>query len=111
MAAVGPSLMLLFRARQVTPVRITGATVAAIAALTWMGECLFDWPNPVAPVIEACARNDVWIFAGLALLGFTVKCGHCLQEPARGNERTADSRIAALQARTDAHATTVTGRK
>ncbi len=67
-AAVIPWLLLLSRTRFYPPVRIAGAAFAGIAALAWIGERAFAWPNPVEGVVTALAQHAGWLVGALALL-------------------------------------------
>ncbi len=63
-----PWLLLLARTRFYPPVRIGGAVFGGVAALTWIGERAFAWPNPFDAWVTALAHHAGWIVAGLAAL-------------------------------------------
>ena len=65
-AVTVPWLLLLARTPLYTPFRVAGGFIAAVAALTWMGERTFGWNNPVGAGVEKAASNAVWIVAVLA---------------------------------------------
>ncbi len=63
-----PWLLLLARTRFYTPVRIVGAVFGGVAALTWIGERAFSWPNPFDALVTGLAHHALWIVALLATL-------------------------------------------
>ena len=67
-AAILPSLLLMSRTRAYSALRIVGAGFAAIAALGWTLERLFDLQLPVDDLVNALARHALWIATGLFLL-------------------------------------------
>ena len=67
-AAILPSLLLMSRTRAYSALRIVGAGFAAIAALGWTLERLFELQLPVDDLVNALARHALWIATGLFLL-------------------------------------------
>ena len=67
-AAILPSLLLMSRTRAYSALRIVGAGFAAIAALGWTLERLFNLQLPVDDLVNALARHALWIATGLFLL-------------------------------------------
>jgi len=67
-AAILPSLLLMSRSRAYSALRIGGAGFAALAALGWTLERLFDLQLPVDDLVNALARHALWIATGLFLL-------------------------------------------
>jgi hypothetical protein len=63
-----PWLVLLSRTAFYPPVRWTGAVFGAAAALTWIAQRTFSWPNPLEDTIDLLAHHSLWIVAALALL-------------------------------------------
>ena len=63
-----PWLLLLARTRFYTPVRVVGAVFGGVAAMTWIGERAFSWPNPFDAWVTDLAHHSPWIVAGLAAL-------------------------------------------
>jgi hypothetical protein len=63
-----PWLILLARTQFYTPVRIIGATVAAVASLGWIVERIWAQSNPVTLLVETAAGQAVWIIVGLACI-------------------------------------------
>jgi hypothetical protein len=67
-AATIPWLLLLSRTRFYPPVRLAGAIFGGIAALAWIGERAFSWPNPMNAFVGALARHSLWMVALLAAM-------------------------------------------
>lgn len=63
-----PWLLLLARTRCYAPVRIGGAVFGGTAALTWIGERAFSWPNPFDAWVTNLAHHAWWVVAALAAL-------------------------------------------
>ncbi len=61
-----PWLLLLSRTRFYTLARLAGAAFGGIAALTWLGERAFSWPNPLDALVAALAQHALWFVAALA---------------------------------------------
>ena len=61
-----PWLLLLSRTHFYTPVRFLGAAFGGVAALTWIGERAFAWPNPLDGFVATLAGHALWIVAALA---------------------------------------------
>ena len=61
-----PWLLLLSRTHFYTPVRLLGAAFGGVAALTWIGERAFAWPNPLDSFVATLAGHALWIVAALA---------------------------------------------
>lgn len=64
--ATVPWLLSLARTPVYAPLRVIGATAAAIAALGWIGERAFGLANPVGPFVESAASHGLQLFAALA---------------------------------------------
>ena len=58
-AAAMPSLALLARTRFYRPVRVSGAVIAAVAAVAWIGERALGLPHPVEPIVDAIAAHGI----------------------------------------------------
>ncbi len=67
-AAALPSLLLFSRTRVYPLVRLTGGTFAAVAALGWIAERLWNLPNAMAAVVTVAAHHAVWIAATASFL-------------------------------------------
>lgn len=67
-AATVPWLLLLARTELYSPVRIFGAAFGAVAALGWLAERAFHWPNPLNAVVAALANHSLWLVGTLATL-------------------------------------------
>ncbi|HEY0778887.1 MAG TPA: HupE/UreJ family protein [Gemmatirosa sp.] len=67
-AATVPWLLLLARTPAYRAVRVTGAAVAGVAALAWIGERALGLPNPVGPWVEGAAAHGPVLVALLAVL-------------------------------------------
>jgi HupE / UreJ protein len=63
-----PWLILLARTSFYTPVRLVGASVAAVASLGWIAERVLAQANPVTLLVETAARQALWIIVGLACM-------------------------------------------
>ena len=63
-----PWLILLARTLLYTPVRVVGASVAAVAAVGWLLERVFSQSNVVTSLAETAAGRALWLGVGLALL-------------------------------------------
>jgi hypothetical protein len=66
--ATVPWLLSLARTPVYAPLRVIGATGAAIAALGWIGERAFGLGNPVGPFVESAASHGLLLVAALAAL-------------------------------------------
>lgn len=66
-----PWLILLSRTRFYLPVRLAGAIFGGVAALTWIGERAFAWPNPFEAVVNGVAHHAGWIVSVLAVAALT----------------------------------------
>ncbi|MFT3790587.1 MAG: HupE/UreJ family protein [Rudaea sp.] len=67
-AAALPWLLLIARTPAYRFVRSAGAIVAGIAALAWIGQRAFDWPNPFDAWIATTASHPLWLLCALATL-------------------------------------------
>ena len=65
-AVIIPWLILLSRTRFYTPVRLVGAVFGGTAALAWIGERTFAWPNPFETVVNGLAHHVGWFVLILA---------------------------------------------
>ena len=72
-ACIVPWLVILSRTNAYTFVRWAGASFAGIAALGWIGERGFSWPNAIGPVVEAVATRLWWVTGSLALVAVASK--------------------------------------
>jgi hypothetical protein len=61
-----PWLVLLARTRVYGVLRAGGSVFGALAALGWIGQRAFGWPNPFGACVDAAARHAGWVLAGLA---------------------------------------------
>ena len=71
-----PWLILLSRTSLYTSFRVTGAVVAAIAALAWMTERILQKTNPLTMLVEKIAAYAPWIIVALAcasILSYTIE--------------------------------------
>ena len=68
-AAAMPPLLLFSRTQFYAALRISGASLAAIAAAGWITERLADVPNPIDNVVTMLAHRAGWIAAALTVLG------------------------------------------
>ncbi len=71
-ALVFPSLYLLPRTRWYPYVRVTGAVIALVAAVTWSADRLGRLTDPLAGVEQTLVDHPWWVvlaMAALALLG------------------------------------------
>ena len=68
-----PWLVLLSSTRFYSPVRIIGAIFAGVAALCWVAERAFAWPNPLNPVVATLAAHAVFVVAALATAALIAK--------------------------------------
>jgi HupE / UreJ protein len=66
-----PWLILLARTPAYIPVRIIGASVAALAALGWLGERL-GYANPLGTLANNLSPYSPWVVAGLAGLALVI---------------------------------------
>lgn len=66
-----PWLILLSRTRFYSPVRLTGAVFAGVAAIAWIGERALSLPNPLEHSIEAITLHPYWLPATLCGLALT----------------------------------------
>ncbi|PNY79409.1 hypothetical protein CVO96_19330 [Deinococcus koreensis] len=66
-AVTMPWLMVLAPTRLYPPVRILGATVAALASLGWLGDRL-GLTNPLGALADALGTAGPWVLLGLAAL-------------------------------------------
>jgi pimeloyl-ACP methyl ester carboxylesterase len=67
-----PSLMLMSRTRMYPVLRIGGAAFAGAASMGWIVERLFNVETPVDMIVNAFARNALWIAVTLFL--FSLAC-------------------------------------
>ena len=67
-AATVPWLLLLARTPAYAFVRATGATVAGLAALGWIGERALGLTNPIGPMVEQAASHPISLGATLMVL-------------------------------------------
>jgi hypothetical protein len=63
-----PWLLLLSRSRFYAPVRIAGAIFGGAAAVGWIGERAWNFPNPIAPAVNFIAAHALLAVAVLAAL-------------------------------------------
>ena len=80
-----PWLILLARTPVYTPVRIIGGTVAAVAALGWLGERL-GFTTPLSGFANALGPFGPWVLAalvGLALVVYSVRAAQRQGEASR----------------------------
>ena len=63
-----PWLLLAARTKFYAPVRILGAVFGGVAALGWITERAFHWPNPFNAVVAALAGHCLWLVGALALI-------------------------------------------
>ena len=87
-----PSLILLSRTRLYPPIRTGGAAFAAVVAVEWVVQRLWDVSNPADSVMEALAQRAGWIAIGLALLGI-LAWGSGLLWPRPRELHRADARV------------------
>jgi len=71
-AMIVPWLILLSKTHAYNRVRITGAVLAAIAALAWIAQRTSGKANLVTGLVEAVAKYGVWCIAALAILSLGV---------------------------------------
>jgi len=71
-ACVMPALMMLARARAYTPVRITGAAFAFVAATAWLVERLFGATNVLATTIDEGLAYAPWLVLALTIAAVAV---------------------------------------
>lgn len=67
-AATMPSLLLLSRTRAYPVLRIAGASFGGLASVAWIGERLAGLHTSVDLVVNAAARQAVWVAAALLLI-------------------------------------------
>lgn len=72
-AATMPSLILLSRTRLYPFVRVLGGLFAAVVALGWIGQRLWDLRNPFDELVEALAQHALWIGIALLVLSLIVR--------------------------------------
>lgn len=65
-ALATPWLVVLARTRFYPGVRTAGSLCGAAAALGWLVQRAFGWPNPLGPWVDAAARHAGWLLASLA---------------------------------------------
>jgi hypothetical protein len=73
-----PSLILLSRTRLYPSIRTAGALFAGAVAIGWIGQRLWDFPNPADAFVIALAQHAAWIAAGLTLLGVVARAQQSL---------------------------------
>jgi HupE / UreJ protein len=86
--AVMPGLLVLARSRVYGPFRVAGATLAGIAACSWLAERAFGMFNPVGSLVEGAASYGPWLLTGLVVLTFVVTVAEnkvCAQEARHGS--------------------------
>jgi len=66
-AAILPPLILLSATRWYTPVRLAGATFAAVCSLGWIAERAFQAANPLEPLVRWLAAPPAWLMASVCL--------------------------------------------
>jgi len=66
-AAILPPLILLSPTRWYTPVRMAGATFAAVCSLGWIAERAFQAPNPLEPLTSWLAAPPAWFVASVCV--------------------------------------------
>ncbi|TNM70728.1 HupE/UreJ family protein [Deinococcus radiopugnans ATCC 19172] len=78
-AVTMPWLILLAQTRLYPPVRVAGASLAAVASLGWLGDRV-GWSNPLGALADGLGAAGPWALLGLAVLtlvGFTLtRVGH-----------------------------------
>ncbi len=62
-----PWLILLAQTRLYPPVRVTGASLAALASLGWLGDRV-GWSNPLGALADTLGFVGPWALLGLAIL-------------------------------------------
>ena len=71
--AVMPWLLAMARSSVYASVRVTSATVAAVAALGWIGQRGLGAPNPVGPWVALAATHGIAIVGSLAVVAIAVR--------------------------------------
>lgn len=71
-AATIPALALLAQTRWYRMVRVSGAAIAAVAALAWLAERVSGTQNPLARGIDSALAYAPWLIAALTVLGLTL---------------------------------------
>ena len=70
--AILPSFLILSRSRFYRYFRIGGAAFAALAAVTWIVQRVFETANPVDAWISSLATHGVWFAVGILLLALVL---------------------------------------
>lgn len=68
-----PWLVLLARSPLATVTRLTGALVAATAAIAWIAERTLDRPNPITTVVTRAAGQPFWLLVALAAVALAAR--------------------------------------
>jgi hypothetical protein len=76
-----PSLILLSRTRLYASIRAGGAIFAGAVAIAWIGQRLWDFPNPADTFVVGLAQHAGWIATGLTLLGIVAESAPALRVP------------------------------
>ena len=67
-ALIVPWLIILSRDKKYSIIRITGASIAAIAAAAWIIERISGRSNPVSKIIQGILDYGVWFIVALAVI-------------------------------------------
>ena len=88
-----PSLILLSRTRLYPSIRTTGALFAGAVAIAWIGQRLWNLPNPADVLVMALAQHAAWIAIGLTLLGLIARSLPALRAKPSASEAKGDITI------------------
>jgi hypothetical protein len=93
-AATVPWLMLLSQTPIYSSVRVAGALFAGSAALGWISQRAFHWPNPVEPIVNSVAAHPFWCVAILATGAVLAALQHAIETAPVMNEAEPKSPVA-----------------